>query len=560
MKPSGYWKDVENVKEEIVAFNLTHCTPGVMPKENDLKARGFGSLANAVHQHGGFKKFALEHGYQTFRKPNDYYRKFEVLKHELLDWVSQFGIPGFMPTAQQLKVAFPPRHDLVSAIGKHGGFSPVAEKASLRMSHDKKPDGYYDDITNLAREVYAFVDENHLSSIMPTAGQLGEAGQTGLVRAICSHGGFWSVANCLGLTPNRKQKGYWTEETVDLELQEYLRLAQLEGVMPADFELREAGRADLAVAISRNGGGMHAAAQRLGLATRAQKPDGYWNDAEAIERELLAFVWDYGTQGRMPTQANLMKAGRADLAIAISRYGGGWSKVAKELGLELTQMPKDFWSDIENVKSSILALNERRGRPGEMPTKTDLDLAGEFSLGAAIEKIGGYPAVAAMFGLSAGTISLRPRSREELILAHELMSFVAIDLEDHKVLAGGKTRDVDIIIRPLNLIVEYDSHHWHKENTEQDRTKTEALQDGGWKVVRVREEPLDRIFPSDVLVRKGQYKAICNRVLLHLQETQGVRLEGLDHYLLKRDLGNIAVCNLYITDILRTRRGWVNEE
>ena len=107
-----------------------------------------------------------------------------------------------------------------------------------------------------------------------------------------------------------------------------------------------------------------------------EKPDGYWNDAEAIERELLEFVWDYGTQGRMPTQASLMKAGRADLTIAISRYGGGWSKVAKELGLELTQMPKDFWNDIENVKSSILALNERRGRPGEMPTKTDLDLAG----------------------------------------------------------------------------------------------------------------------------------------------------------------------------------------
>ena len=79
MKPSGYWKDLENVKEEIVAFNLAHGTPGVMPKENDLKARGFGSLANAVHQHCGFKNFALEHGYQTFRKPNDYYKEFEVL-------------------------------------------------------------------------------------------------------------------------------------------------------------------------------------------------------------------------------------------------------------------------------------------------------------------------------------------------------------------------------------------------------------------------------------------------------------------------------------------------
>ena len=509
MKPSGYWKDVENVKKEIVAFNLAHGTPGVMPKENDLRARRLGSLANAVHQYGGFKKFALEHGYQTFRKPNGYYKDFNVLEKELLDWVKNFGIPGIMPTAQQLKEASPPRHDLVSAIGKHGGFSKVAEDASLQMSHDKKPDGYYDDIQNVARDVYEFVDEHDLSGAMPTAGQLAEAGKSGLVPAICAHGGFWWVAKYLGLTPNRKQKGYWTKETVDLEVSEYLEHAQVEGVMPTDFELREAGRADLSVAIARYGGGMRGAAQRLGLVTRAQKPDGYWNDAEAIERELLEFVRDYGTQDRMPTQASLMKAGRADLAIAITRHGGGWSKVAKELGLELTEMPKDFWNDIENVKSSILALNERRGRPGEMPTKTDLDLAGEFSLGAAIDRLGGYPKVAAMFGLSAGRISLWPRSREELILAHELMSFVAIHLEDHKVLAGGKTRDVDIIIRPLNLIVEYDSHRWHKENAEQDRSKTEVLENDGWKVLRVREEPLPRIHSSNILVRKGQYKEIC---------------------------------------------------
>jgi hypothetical protein len=560
MKPSGYWQDVGNVKKELDAFNLAHGMPGQMPKEGDLKARGFGSLAHAVHQHGGFKQFALAHGYTTFRKPNDYYKEFEVLTRELLDWISRSGTPGIMPTAQQLREADPPRHDLVSAIDKHGGFPSVAEKALLKMSHSKKPDGYYDDVTNLAREVYAFADGNNLHGKMPTPGQLAKAGQTGLIKAIVSHGRFWRVARDLGLAPNRKARDYWTEETVDLEVKEYMKLVELERTMPTDYEIRAAKRADLAVAISRYGGGMVAVAARLGLGTRASKRDRYWDDESTIARELLQFIDEHGSPGRMPTQSALSKADRNDLAIAISRYGGGWAKMSSLLGLELNEMPKDHWTNLANVKAAILALNERRGRPGEMPTKTDLDLAGEFSLGAVVEKLGGYPAVAAMFGLSSARISLWPRSREELILAHELMVFVNIDLEAHKVDAGGKTRDVDIIIPACKLIVEFDSSHWHKETTDKDREKTDLLLNSGWNVLRVREEPLQRIRPTDILVRKGQHKEMCNRVLLALQQTHGVRLEGLDHYLLQRDLRNIGACERYIAEILRTKRGEVNEQ
>jgi hypothetical protein len=558
MKPSGYWKVVGNVTRELDAFNLAHGMPGQMPKEDDLKARGFGSLANAIHEHGGFKQFALTHGYMTFRKPNGYYKEFEVLKRELLDWISLSGSPEIMPTAQQLKEATPPRNDLVSAIGKHGGFASVAEKALLRMSHSKKPDGYYDDVAKLAREIYAFADGNHLRGRMPTPGQLAKGAQTGLIRAIVSHGGFWRVARDLGLAPNRKARDYWTEETVDLEVTQYMRLVELEGTMPTDYELRAAKRADLAVAISRYGGGMQAVAERLGIATRASKPDRYWDDESMIARELLEFIEGHGSPGRMPTQSALARAGRNDLAIAISRYGGGWAKMSSQLGLELNEMPKDHWTNLANVKAAILALNERRGRPGEMPTKTDLDLAGEFSLGAAVEKLGGYPAVAAMFGLSSARISLWPRSREDLILAHELMAFVDIDLEAHKVDAGGKTRDVDIIILACKLIVEFDSSHWHKATTDKDREKTDILLNSGWNVLRVREEPLHRIRPTDVLVRKGQHKEMCNRVLLALQQTHGVKLEGLGHYLLQRDLRNIAACERYIAEILRTKRGDVN--
>jgi hypothetical protein len=477
----------------------------------------------------------------------------------LLDWVSRCGTPGFMPTAEQLKTADPRRNDLVIAIARHDGFLKVSERLGLKMTHDTKPDGYYNDMANVAREVYAFVDEQQLENRMPTPGQLRDAGQTTLINAICSHGGFFPIANDLGLIPNRKKRGYWTQETVDLEIMEFLKAAQIVGMMPTDYELRAAERADLSVAISRQGGGVNAVAQRLGLATKAAKPDWYWNE-RTIASELLDFIRDHGIPGRMPTQAALCGSGRNDLAIAIARTGGGWTTVAESLNLKLTQMPKNHWNNMENVRSAILALNHRRGRPGEMPTKTDLDLAGEFSLGGAVEGLGGYPAVAAMFGPAAGRMSLWPRSREELLLAHEVMAFVELDLDDHKIRAGERTRAVDIVIHPLNLIVEYDSYRWHKDNIPKDAAKTQALLEAGWNVLRVREEPLGRILPSDVLVRKCQYKEICNRVLLAIQDMRGVRLEGVDDYLSQKEFRNITACELYIADYLRTRRGKVVED
>jgi hypothetical protein len=560
MKPSGFWKDVENVKREIEAFNLEQGSPGVIPKEAELKSNGRGSLANAIHQHGGFKQFALKHGYLTGRKPNGYYKSFEVLEAELLRWVDKSGTPGLMPTAQQLKDASPPRHDLVKAISDHGGFSEVSKRIGLSMSQAKRPDGYYDDPANLAREVYAAVGENKLPGVMPTPAQLATMGKTGLIAAICAHGGFWSVAESLGLTPNRRQRGYWTAETVDAEVREYTERAQFDGWMPTDYELREANRADLAVAIARYGGGMRAVAERLGLNSRAQKRDSYWADEDVIARELLEFVRDHRIPGRMPTQASLVAAGRCDLAIAISRRGGGWTRVAHRLSLELTQMPKDHWSDIANVKMAILAYNERRGRTAEMPTKTDLDLAGEFSLGNAIEKLGGYPAVAAMFGVSSARITLWPRSREELVLAHELSSFADIDLDDHKIVAAGKIRDVDIIIRPLKTIIEYDSHRWHKDKAESDGEKTRALVEAGWQVFRVREEPLGLTRPDDILIRKGQLKEACNRVLLQLVEMPAVDMSAVSQYVAQRELHNIDACERHIAEILSTRRGEVLEQ
>ena len=393
--------------------------------------------------------------------------------------------------------------------------------------------------------------------IMPTASELEGSKRSGLARAVALHGGFPRVAGRLGLTSHRQPPGYGSEETVDAAVRGHLVDIAGAVVMPTDYELRASGRADLSVAISRHGGGYPAVARRLGLHSSAPKPDGYWNDASVVDEGLMGFIIAHGTPGHMPTQRALSQAGRADLANAIARVGGGWSGVAGRLGLQLVEKPKNYWNDRDNVRAAILSFNGWRGRPGEMPTKIDLDSAREFGLGRAIEKLGGYPAVAAMFGLSTAGLDLGRTSRFEIILAHELMAFFDIDPADHKLRAGGKSYEPDIIIGCRRIIVEYDSFYWHWDPVviERDKRKTEGLQRAGWRVIRVREEPLTGLGPLDVSVEKGRYKEACNRVLLRIQEILEAEIDGLDDYLASDDLRNLARSEEFIANLLRTRRG-----
>lgn len=56
----------------------------------------------------------------------------------------------------------------------------------------------------------------------------------------------------------------------------------------------------------------------------------------------------------------------------------------------------------------------------------------------------------------------------------------------------GKTMysHIDILIPSLKTVIEYDGWWWHKNNSEKDRAKTQALLDAGYKVIRVRISPL----------------------------------------------------------------------
>ena len=75
-------------------------------------------------------------------------------------------------------------------------------------------------------------------------------------------------------------------------------------------------------------------------------------------------------------------------------------------------------------------------------------------------------------------------------LAHELSALIDFDLDAHKLTLGGRRRDVDIIIEPMNIVIEYDGSYWHRNKQATDLEKTQLMEKEGWKVIRVREVPL----------------------------------------------------------------------
>ena len=80
-------------------------------------------------------------------------RDVEILKGEILAFVSEHGQEGFMPMRKQLRVHG--RVDIEKAITRMGGFREIADLMNLALAYKiRKPKGYWDDLENLRQEVW----------------------------------------------------------------------------------------------------------------------------------------------------------------------------------------------------------------------------------------------------------------------------------------------------------------------------------------------------------------------------------------------------------------------
>lgn len=83
-------------------------------------------------------------------------RDIEVLKSELLSFITEHGQEGFMPMRKQLRKHG--RVDIEKAITRMGGFRRIALLMNLSLAYKhRKPKGYWDSLENLQDEV---IDQN----------------------------------------------------------------------------------------------------------------------------------------------------------------------------------------------------------------------------------------------------------------------------------------------------------------------------------------------------------------------------------------------------------------
>jgi len=96
---------------------------------------------------------------------------------------------------------------------------------------------------------------------------------------------------------------------------------------------------------------------------------------------------------------------------------------------------------------------------------------------------------------------LQGRSLQEVRLAFELRYHFDFDVDDRNVSnPDGRDFEVDIFIRSLNLVIEFDGRYWHRNKQDSDRAKAQALRALGYRVIRVREEPLKMFHRDDLVV------------------------------------------------------------
>lgn len=127
------------------------------------------------------------------------------------------------------------------------------------------------------------------------------------------------------------------------------------------------------------------------------------------------------------------------------------------------------------------------------------------------------------------------RSIQEVCLAFELQCFFPdLDLSIDKVEANGELRHVDVLLPAHRVVIEFDGRFRHAGEVEHERDarKTAALTAAGYRVLRVREEPLALVSDHDVgLHADATVKELTDRVLLRLLDLNWVPLPGLAAYL-----------------------------
>ncbi|XP_058087450.1 uncharacterized protein LOC131234527 [Magnolia sinica] len=145
-------------------------------------------------------------------------RDIEVLKTELLRFISKYGQEGFMPMRKQLRLHG--RVDIEKAITRMGGFRKIALLMNLSLAYKhRKPKGYWDNLENLQEEISRFQRSWGMDpEYMPSRKSFERAGRYDIARALEKWGGLHEVSRLLLLKvryPSRQANPAAKEKKID---------------------------------------------------------------------------------------------------------------------------------------------------------------------------------------------------------------------------------------------------------------------------------------------------------------------------------------------------------
>ena len=205
-----------------------------------------------------------------------------------------------------------------------------------------------------------------------------------------------------------KERGYWKNiENVESELRKWMDRNQMRTVLPTQGMLRSGGAHSLASSIDFHGG-LSVFATRMDLKLHTRRPNGYWQNFNALRDELLAYLSHQENQKDenadenadesspspspsaaspefiMPTAQDLVKEGRSDLVRAV-RLHGGFTQVALAMGIN-SHRSASQWEEVGILK--VLRKLKNKGKEVSRQTIREADMAG---LESAIDRLGGFP-------------------------------------------------------------------------------------------------------------------------------------------------------------------------
>ena len=155
--------------------------------------------------------------------------------------------------------------------------------------------------------------------------------------------------------------------------------------------------------------------------------------------------------------------------------------------------------------------------------------------------------------------TLTPQSKQELTITFELIKFFKdINPKGFKTRVKGKLWSIDIYIPQLKLGIEFDGSYWHKDKRALDKLKTEKLEEDGFEIFRVREEPLKRIFEDDIMSKQPfSGKQLTNDILTQIMNRYNLdakKIAKIKAYISKKELQNEKGLDKYI-DMILTEKG-----